>query len=235
MDKYIEQYQDINKQFGRIICESLQGKNLRIHAKAAAFAKDYEAWINLNDNSYEVDIYKEALEQYKTMLLFWNMGLYRYSFMALRGYFELTLFGVQLSTNELNYRLWKQSGLDLYWSQIISGDNGIFSVNFIKAYQPSFAEYSTTILGMAKNVYRECSEYIHSNYNTVVFLPEDTVFSQDVFDSIASKVETINIIITFVFTVRYLEKLISNNKLEEYENCIMDNIGYIPCISEIFN
>ena len=66
-------------------------------------------------------------------------------------------------------------------------------------------------------------------------MPEDTVFSQDVFDSIASKVETINIIITFVFTVRYLEKLISNNKLEEYENCIMDNIGYIPCISEIFN
>lgn len=54
------------------------------------------------------------------------------------------------------------------------------------------------------------------------------------FDCIASKVETINQVISFMFTVRYLEKLICENKLEEYENCIMDNIGFIPCISEVY-
>lgn len=234
MEEYLKQYQNINKQFGKIIGESLQGGNLRIHAKAASFIEDYEAWIELNSGSYETGIYKEALSQYKAMLLFWNMGLYKYSFMALRGYFELTLFGVQLSTSELNYRLWKQSELDLYWSQIVDPDNGIFGVKFVRAFQPSFIENGKSMLGIAKNVYRECSEYIHSNYNTADFLPETTRFAQDVFDSIASKVETINQVISFMFTVRYLEKLINEDKLAEFENCIMDNIGFIPCISEVY-
>lgn len=234
MEEYLKQYQNINKQFGKIIDESLQGGNLRIHAKASSFIEDYEAWIELNNDSYEVGIYKEALSQYKAMLLFWNMGLYKYSFMALRGYFELTLFGIQLSTNELNYRLWKQSELDLYWSQIVDPDNGIFSVRFIKAFQPSFVENGKSMLAIAKNVYRECSEYIHSNYSTADFLPETTRFVQDVFESIASKVETMNQVISFMFTVRYLEKLIQEDKLVEYENCIMDNIGFIPCISEVY-
>jgi hypothetical protein len=234
MEEYLKQYQNINKQFGKIIGESLQGANLRIHAKAASFIEDYEAWIKLNDGAYETCVYKEALSQYKAMLLFWNMGLYKYSFMALRGYFELTLFGIQLSASELNYRLWKQSEMDLYWSQLVDPDNGIFSAKFVKAFQPSFIENAKSMLVIAKNVYRECSEFIHSNYSTVDFLPEATRFSQDVFDCIASKVETINQVISFMFTVRYLEKLICENKLEEYENCIMDNIGFIPCISEVY-
>ncbi len=234
MEEYLKQYQNINKQFGEIIGESLQGANLRTHAKAASFIEDFEAWMMLVNDSYENCIYKEALSQYKAMLLFWNMGLYKYSFMALRGYFELTLLGIQLSTSELNYRLWKQSEMDLYWSQIVDPDNGIFSVKFIKAFQPSFIENGKSMLAIAKNVYRECSEYIHSNYNTVGFLPETTRFAQDVFDNIASKVETINQVISFMFTVRYLEKLIRDGKLAEYENCIMDNIGFVPCISEVY-
>ena len=43
MEEYLKQYQNINKQFGKIIGESLQGANLRIHAKAASFIEDYEA------------------------------------------------------------------------------------------------------------------------------------------------------------------------------------------------
>lgn len=234
MEKYLIQYQNINRQFGEIINESLQGNNLRMHAKAASFIEDYEAWISLINESYEAEVYKEALLEYKAMLLFWNMGLYKYSFMALRGYFELTLFGIQLSTNELNYRLWKQSELDLYWSQIVDLDNGIFSAKFIKAFQPSFVKTGKSMLSLAKSVYRECSEYIHSNSNTMDFLPETTCFVQKVFESIASKVETINQVISFMFTVRYLEEVIHKNKLAEYENCIMDNIGFIPCISEIY-
>lgn len=234
MKEYLKQYKDINKRFGEIMDESLQGGNLRMHAKAASFIEDYEAWIELNSNSFEIGIYKEALSQYKAMLLFWNMGLYKYSFMALRGYFELTLFGIQLSTCELNYRLWKNSELDLYWSQIIDPENGIFSSKFIRAFQPSFIEGGKAMLALAKNVYRECSEYIHSNYSANDFLPETTQFVQSVFEKISSKVETINQVISFIFTVRYLEKIITSNRLEEFENCIMDNIGFIPCISEVY-
>lgn len=124
--------------------------------------------------------------------------------------------------------------MDLYWSQIVDPDNGIFSGKFVRAFQPSFVETAKSMLAIAKNVYRECSEYIHSNYSTADFLPETTRFAQDVFESIANKVETINQVISFMFTVRNLEKLIHEDKLAEYENCIMDNIGFIPCISEVY-
>lgn len=234
MEKYLRQYQDINKKFGEIINESLQGSNLRLHAKASAFIYDYETWISLVNESYEVRLYKEALSEYKAMLLFWNMGLYKYSFMALRGYLELTLFGIHLSTNELDFRLWKHSELDLYWSQIVNVDNGIFSCRFIKAFQPAFVETGKAILNIAKSVYRECSEYIHSNYNTSAFLPQGTCFEQEIFEVIANKVETVNQVITFMFTVRYLEVVIKKDKIVEFENCIMDNIGFLPCISEIY-
>ena len=145
MEEYLKQYQDINKQFGKIIGESLQGANLRTHAKAASFIEDYEAWIMLNNGSYENGVYKEALSQYKAMLLFWNMGLYKYSFIALRGYFELTLFGIQLSTSELNYRLWKQSEMDLYWSQIVDPDNGIFGAKLYRKYIDTVDEMEKTL------------------------------------------------------------------------------------------
>lgn len=234
MKDYLNQYKDINKQFETIIEESLKDKNMQIHAKASNFIEDYETWISLINNSYEELIYKEAISEYRAMLLFWNMGLYKYSFMALRGYFELTLFGVQLSTNELNFRLWKQSELDLYWSHIIDEENGIFSKQFIKAFQPLFIDAGKSIRLLAKSVYRECSEYIHSNYNTTNFLPEKTCFDQEVFDLIGNKVETINQVITFMFCVRYLDTIIKNNKLMEFENSIMDSIGFLPCIREIY-
>lgn len=234
MKDYLNQYKVINKQFSSIIEESLKNKNLQVHAKVANFIEDYETWVSLINNAYEVTIYKEALSEYKAMLLFWNMGLYKYSFMALRGYFELTLFGIQLSSNELNFRLWKQSELDLYWSQIMDEENGIFSKQFIKAFQPSFVDDAKSIRQLAKSVYRECSEYIHSNYNTTNFLPEKTCFDQEVFELIGNKVETINQIITFVFCVRYLELVNKSCKLIDFENCIMDSIGFLPCIREIY-
>lgn len=68
MNKYLEQYQSINRQFEKIINESLQGSNLRMHAKASAFIDDYETWISLIVDSYEVRIYREALSEYKAML-----------------------------------------------------------------------------------------------------------------------------------------------------------------------
>ena len=234
MQDYLNQYKDINKQFGLVIEESLNDSNLQKHAKVANFIEDYETWISLIGNSYEAIIYKEAISEYSAMLLFWNMGLYKYAFMALRGYFELTLFGIQLSSNELNFRLWKQAELDLYWSQIIDEESGIFSKQFIKAFQPLFLDEAKSMRLLAKSVYRECSEYIHTNYNTTNFLPEKTCFDQNVFELIGNKAESVNQIITFIFSVRYLDSIVKNDKLIEFENCIMDNIGFLPCIREIY-
>ena len=101
MQEYIDEYQIINHNFSQIISESLKGENLQVHAKAASFIDDFQLWLELLSDSYELVLYKEALSEYRTMLLFWCMGLYKHAFISLRNYFEAILFGVQLSTNEL--------------------------------------------------------------------------------------------------------------------------------------
>ena len=235
MEDYLKQYIDANTNFGDIMKESLQLNNRKIHSTSASFIDDLEIWITFNDKTNEEIIYKEAVSEYRAMLLFWSMGLYKYSFMALRGYFELMLFGIQLSTNELNFRLWKQSELDIYWSQIIDEEKGIFSEQFVKAFQPLFLENVKPMRLLAKKVYRECSEYIHSNYITTNTLPKNTCYKQEIYEAIGYKAEIINQVITFMLSVRYLDSIRKKDMLGRFENCIMDKIGYLPCVREIYN
>ena len=142
MQEYINEYQNINGEFAKIISKSLESDNLQTHAKAASFMDDFQQWIDLLSDSYEVVLYKEALSEYRSMLLFWCMGLYKHAFISLRSYFEATLFGVQLSANELNFRLWKSEALDLYWSQITNENDGIFASKFVCSFAQLFCKES---------------------------------------------------------------------------------------------
>ena len=234
-EKYLKEYQNINEKFSGIISESLAGKNLQMHAKASRFVEDYKQWIDFLEDSYEVVIYKEALAEYQSMLLFWCMGLYKHAFISLRSYFEATMFGIQLSTNEFNFRLWKSETLDLYWSQIMDDNEGIFSKKFVQAFEPLFADEAYGMKEIAKKVYRECSEFIHNNYGATSLLPKATQFDQVIFELLADKVESINQVIVFAFTMRYVENIIEKDKLSEFEEVIMDEIGYLGCAQEIYN
>ena len=223
MEKYLKEYQNINEKFSGIISESLTGKNLQMHAKASRFVEDYKQWIDFLEDSYEVVIYKEALAEYQSMLLFWCMGLYKHAFISLRSYFEATMFGIQLSTNELNFRLWKSETLDL------------FSKKFVQAFEPLFTDEAYGMKEIAKKVYRECSEFIHNNYGATSVLPKATQFDQAIFELLADKVESINQVIIFALTMRYVEDIIERDKLSEFEEVIMDEIGYLGCAQEIYN
>ena len=218
----MQEYQNINGEFASIISKSLEADNLQVHAKAASFMDDFQQWIELLSDSYEVILYKEALSEYRSMLLFWCMGLYKHAFISLRSYFEATLFGVQLSTNELNFRLWKSESLDLYWSQITNENEGIFSKE---------APYMRKI---AVEVYRECSEFIHNNYGATTRLPKATQFDQEIFNLIGDKVESINQVIMFALTMRYMELIRRKEKVSNFEEPIMDSIGYLTCVQEIY-
>lgn len=61
MQEYINEYQNINGEFASIISKSLEADNLQVHAKAASFMDDFQQWIELLSDSYEVILYKEAL------------------------------------------------------------------------------------------------------------------------------------------------------------------------------
>lgn len=234
MQEYVNEYKNINSGFANIISESLKTDNVQVHAKAASFIDDFQQWIELLEDSYEVILYKEALSEYRSMLLFWCMGLYKHAFISLRSYFEATLFGVQLSANEWKFRLWKNGSLDLYWSQITNENDGIFSSKFVDAFSPLFCKEATGMRRIAIEVYRECSEFIHNNYGATTSLPDATQFDQKIFSLIADKVESINQVIIFVLTMRYMERIQGEEKISDFEGPIMDSIGYLTCVQEIY-
>lgn len=184
MQEYVNEYQNINGEFAKIISKSLESDNLQVHAKAASFIDDFQQWIDLLSDSYEGVLYKEALSEYRSMLLFWSMGLYKHAFISLRSYFEATLFGVQLSANELNFRLWKSESLDLYWSQITNENDGIFAAKFVNAFNPLFCKEAFYMRKIAVGVYRECSEFIHNNYGATTRLPKATQFDQEIYNGL---------------------------------------------------
>lgn len=234
MQEYVNEYKNINSGFANIISESLKTDNVQVHAKAASFIDDFQQWIELLEGSYEVILYKEALSEYRSMLLFWCMGLYKHAFISLRSYFEATLFGVQLSANEWKFRLWKNESLDLYWSQITNENDGIFSAKFVDAFSPLFCKEAIGMRKIAIEVYRECSEFIHNNYGATTSLPDVTQFDQKIFSLIADKVESINQVIIFVLTMRYMERIQEEEKISDFEGPIMDAIGYLTCVQEIY-
>lgn len=114
-------------------------------------------------------------------------------------------------------------------------NEGIFSKKFVQAFEPLFADEAYGMKEIAKKVYRECSEFIHNNYGATSLLPKATQFDQVIFELLADKVESINQVIVFAFTMRYVENIIEKDKLSEFEEVIMDEIGYLGCAQEIYN
>ena len=70
IQKHTSQYTNINNEFAEIISKSLESENLQGHAKAASFLDDFQQWIDLLLDRYEVVLYKEAVSEYRSMLLF---------------------------------------------------------------------------------------------------------------------------------------------------------------------
>jgi len=235
MSDYSSYYLSLNDNFKDIISECLNEKNIPMHAKASSFLKDFKNWIEIiEDFSFETCIYNEAFQEYNSMILFWTMGLYKHAYFALRSCIELLSFGIFLSTNELNYRLWKQGQFDISWAAIVDENSGVYSKNFIKCFAPNFSSTNSAFLRLSKNLYRECSEYVHSNFNIIVTLPESFMFDQKTFEDLGKKAEIATQIITYLFLIRYNEKLDSVSKIK-LENTIIENLSWLPEAHEFYN
>lgn len=232
MNDYQNMYLTINNEFSNVIRNSLeQDTNSQKHAKIAHFYEDYENWIKLCDGENESLIYREANSEYRTMLLFMCMGLYKNAYMSLRGYFELTMFGIQISTCDLDYRLWKNGKKDVHWSEITNKDNGLFSKKYIEAYNEPLIDAKDTMLEEAICEYRTCSEYIHSGYH-VASSDMKISFEQDVFDNICEDVKRINRIVTYSFCIRYGELIKKQQLQSTFVEGILEQLPDVQAIHE---
>lgn len=225
-------YQKLHAECGKILATSFKTDNESCSI-SHHFILDFEKWIEALGERPEVNLLKMALREYQYSHLALLIGQYRQSFMALRLFLELTLSAVHFSANELDFRTWQRNDKDINWSMLIDSDKGIFSKNFIQAFNENFVNDAYHYKVIAGKVYRECSEYVHGNAYTHIMLPDKLEFIEKVFFDWQEKASSVRLIVTFAFSARYLYFLNEDNR-NLLEPIIMDELGHLDVIRSFF-
>lgn len=181
----------------------------------------------------EAAVFESAVKEYQFALFALVSGQYRHAFGGLRLFFELMLSTVQFSAHEIDYRMWAKDSKDINWNSLKDAQNGVFSTNFIRAFNPSFSDCGKQYSAIAEAVYRECSEFVHGNAGTHATLPSDIVFQSNAFCSWHDKAATMRMAIIFAFSARYLN-YVSKEATDRMEPVITEAIGDLSQVQEIF-
>jgi hypothetical protein len=216
-----------------VIEQSFTNSLGELQATAHNYLIEYEKWLEVIAGRPEHSIFERACREYQFALLTVSQGLYRQAFMALRLFVELVLGGIQLSTNELELRLWLNNRTDTNWNSIVDEETGIFSARFLSVFCPELHDERGAIRTLATQIYRECSEHVHGNPRTSELVPEGISFSEESFRHWHSLAKSSHFLLTFMFTVRYFKSLTAEQKLE-LETIIMDVLGHYASIRSLY-
>jgi hypothetical protein len=228
-----EFYLGINNHCKEIVNRSFMDENQGLHSQNHAFTTDLNEWIEVLKNRPEIELYDMAFREYQYGLIAVSQGLYRHAFNSLRFFIEHTLAGVYFSFREMDLRLWMLGQQDIYWSNITDENNGIFSSNYFHAFAPLLINESSFFWQLAKNIYRECSEFTHGNYITRKILPGGLEYNENIFRDFHDKAETARLLIVFSLSARYLNFLDVDSK-GRLESNIMEHIGHMSSIQDTF-
>lgn len=224
-------YLKINHNLQENIQASLSSSHYTLFANANAFIDDYGLWQKWIAEKYGIEIFSLALSEYETALLFAVQSLYKQAFSSLRAYLEHTLFGIQLTTNLLQYLNWKQDAQDVYWSQIVDLDSGLFSSNYTSVFFSELCASSKLILDLAKRVYRECSQFTHGNYSAWEVIKYPPVYDEKAFVKFLDEAESIKYIIEYSFFIRFIKE-IPEEKITDFESQIRESLGHLKEVTD---
>jgi len=195
---------------------------------------DYDKFKIAISDRPEVAVLESAVKEYQFSLFALVTGQYRYAFSGLRLFFELMLSTVQFSAHEIDFRMWSKDEKDINWNSIKNLENGIFSKNFIRAFNPELADNGKQYSAIAETVYRECSEFVHGNAATHRQLPSNIEFQKSACQAWHEKATTMRLVIIFAFSARYLN-YISNSAKNGIEPVVLDFLGHLNGIQETFS
>ena len=198
------------------------------------FVTDFSTWVECLKDIPQSILLKSSLNECATANLFCSQGLYKHAMISLRLCLEHCLYAIHMSSNDFYFRRWKAGQEDMKWAIITDGNTGIFSKSFIRAYAPEFEERSAELNGIASNVYRECSEYIHGNYSKLNCLPGQNEFNQDMLSQYISRFQSISYLLSIALVIRFKEQIVSKGLLPTLENAIMHNIAMLPEIQLLY-
>lgn len=219
-------YKELQTNTGKVLDTSLSGEFGLLHSRSHASLSDFKCWTDVLKDRPEVQLLRAGVREYHFALLALAQGFYRHAFMALRLFLELSVHAVNLSANELQLRLWICRARDLSWSEIIDEEKGVFSVVFIRAFCPELKDEALHYRALAKELYRECSEYVHGNPDLQTSLPETLEFSENVFRAWHSMAGSACLVVHFVLAMRYLSSLTLEDR-SKLESTLVEELGHL--------
>lgn len=201
------------------------GRDLKI-AAVMQFSTDLAVWVEVLGDRPETRLYSDANKELVVALLNLAQGEYRNAFKGLRLILELFLQGVYLSANLLELEEWLSNDGHTNWSKLINEDDGPLGNRFCRAFFPELKGHRKAMLAMAATLYTELSETIHGNVPSRIPLPESMEFCEDAFVLWCEKFETVQLIIHFNMSLRYLVSMdeLSRDRLVDILN---DQLGHL--------
>lgn len=201
--------------------------------KALASIAGLEQMLNAVSDKQEYPVYIQSLQEIQYSLLSVSIGNYRHAYSSLRLFFELYLAAVEFSTNLRYFRGWVLGREDIFWNRLSDSENGVMSKNFCTLFFSELADEAPHFRNLAVTVYRECSEFVHGNPQATSTLPETLQFKKDTLLDWANKLDTMHLVIIFIFSVRYLAELPATSR-ENVKEHILAQIGHLEPVREIF-
>lgn len=195
---------------------------------------DYDVMRMAISGRPEVAVFDSALKEYQFAMFALVAGQYRHAFGGLRLFFELMLSTIQFSAHEIDYRMWAQDSKDIVWSALKDTQCGIFSKNFIRAFNVDFSDYGKQYGAIAEVVYRECSEFVHGNAATHLVLPSQITFNKELFNSWNQKAKAMRLVIIFAFAARYVN-YIDLDATHRMEPILSDVLGNLQPVQTLFS
>lgn len=194
--------------------------------------KDFSTLLTVIHGEERV-IFMQACREYQYSLEAVLYGHYRHAFSSLRLALELFTATSYFSAHQMKLRLWMSGGDDLWWSVITDADKGVYSHDFMKAFNPSLGSYRNRYMTLSSTVYRECSEYVHGNPSTHDDVSLVVTYDAEKFKSFHDKVATVRLCVLFQFVSRYLAGL-DVEALNMVEHIVLETFGDLPEIQAIF-
>lgn len=108
-------------------------------------------------------------------------------------------------------------------------NDGVFGKRFIQLYSNDL-DYSRSIelLTIAKNVYRECSEFVHGNYEKLSSFSATIDFDENALNRYLEYFSNIQFLICMALFIRFRRILDEKENLNKLEAILAEQLGTLP-------
>ncbi len=201
-----------------------------------AFSNDFDFWVSCCGSFSSIELVKQAQSECVISIYMCAQGFYTEAFSALRRFLEHTLFSISLSVDEFKYRLWRKGMADMNWSDLMNDEDGVLSYKFFRAFAEDVDDSkSVEIRNISKQVYRECSEFVHGNYKKLTLLSDTLCFNCIAFERFVACFESVKYVLSIALFIRYRSILEDKDTLLKLEPILTEYLGMLTEVQAIYS